>query len=791
MGAPDIDPETLKTLNDLDASTHIDIDKYTSLLQACTLSKSLSHTRHVHRHIMAHGGGAHIFLGFLILTTYSKCQAVEDANAWFAEMPCRSICAWNHMIGLHLRCGQSMHAQHLYEQMLQEGMLPDKITYISMISVFTSLNLVDQGKRINARVVANRCERQVAVATSLINHYGKCGDANRALCLFDELPRRDAVTWSALISGYKQNKHGREVLQFFEQMLMEGVLPSKSVFACTLSACTSQVSLCQGKHMHVYVIHTDLEMEFIVSNALVRMYSECGSLKDARELFDILSSKNVDTSNAMLAAYSQHGCLNNAIKLLGEMKHEGFEIDLINYIHLIDVCGRKAALLEGKQMHACIQRSPYRGSVTVGNALVSMYGRCQSLDNAQSVFDEMPERDVISWNAMISAYVQNGVRRQAMQIFHQMQQAGVMPNKVTFICILDAVSSQADFLETRWLQARLQYDEFYSDVVVATSLITMYGKIGDLTGVVNTFDLLPAPNVISWTAMISAYAFNGNEIEALQMYEQMLQHGMVPDVVTFLNVIVSCTSLMALYTGKTMHVRAQYCGSEVDVAVYNGLVNMYGKCGDLHAACNTFNGISACNLASWNVMMSLYAQHGLVDGALFLLEQMHQCEVAPDRITYVTYLSACSHGGLLKEAIGCLLYIDKDDSELKPSLEHYDCVVDLLGRAGHSCEAEAVVKLLPFQPSPLSWMTLLTVCRSLLDIERGICAANHVFEVDPEDHVPYVMLANIYTAVGREEDAERILRLIEDADEFSLEEDGLKVMHGFPEHFINDYAIQY
>eukprot|EP00250_Pteridium_aquilinum_P000547 c10620_g1_i1 orf=878-1726(-) len=240
MGSSALDPQVQKTLNQLNIITHIDLDTYTSLLQACASSKALSHARHVHHHIMTHGHGAHFSLGFLILDTYGKCGAVEDATSWFVEMPCRTVCAWNYMMGLYSRHGQSLLARRLFDQMLQEGMNADKITYITMISVCTSLNSLEQGKKMNACIVGSGYEGQVVVVTALVNLYGKCGDPRHALRLFDAMPRRDTITWSALISGYKQNRQGKEVLQLFDQMLMEGVLPSRATFACTLSACTTQ-----------------------------------------------------------------------------------------------------------------------------------------------------------------------------------------------------------------------------------------------------------------------------------------------------------------------------------------------------------------------------------------------------------------------------------------------------------------------------------------------------------------------------------------------------------------------
>ena len=757
------------SMQTIDSLTSVDVDTYASLLKEC--GSSLLDCRRIHGHIIKHGHASNMFLGFLILEMYGKCGSLHDAMAWFSEMPRRDVCTWNYMIGLHYRLGKGSVSLTCFDQMLQECVLVDKVTYITIISVCTTLpSSLVEGRRMNARVIGARYESHVVIATALVNLYGKCGDFTLASELFDGMSKRDTITWNALISGFKQHKHGREVLQLFHQMNMESILASRATFACIFS---NPGSLRNGKRMHVHATASELESEFVISNALVRMYSQWGSLSDAQRLFDALSHSNVVASNAMISAYAHHGCLKEALKLLERMQFGGVSIDMVTYMSMLDVCGSRSALSEGRQIHACIKQSGYEGEVIVGNALVTMYGKCQSLPDALKVFDEMLEKDVISWNAMISVYAQiGGGCRMALSLFNRMTQAGMIPNNVTYVCVLESIANKEDLITAHSFYSHILLSGgFSSDVMVATTLINMHGRTGSLEDTYDIFDLIPEPNVISWTAMISAHSLHRHDQKALQLFAQMLLQGSIPDMVTYLNVIVSCTNLMVLNEGKFVHIRLNECEFATELPVANALMNMYGKCGELAIGWYLFSRMPIRNLASWNVMIATCAQHGLRADSQCLLKQMDEVEIMPDKVTFVTYLSACSHIGSVEEAIYSLSYTNVDEVGMIPTLEHYDCIVDMFGRVGQLYEAESVISIMPFQPSALSWMTLLTTCRNLPDAEGGQSSLNHIVEVDPCDHVPYVMMANIYAGIGRNEDAATILAsmMMDKEDIFSEE----------------------
>jgi pentatricopeptide repeat protein len=390
------------------------------------------------------------------------------------------------------------------------------------------------------------------------------------------------------------------------------------------------------------------------------------------------------------------------------------------------------------------------------------------MPDASKVFDEMPEKDIVSWNAIISAC--NNARdvhgcELAFSLLDRMKQVGMMPNDITYVCVLESIVSEAEMiaayasyhLHLPLLLLQISSGLGSSDVMVGTALINVHARAGSLGKKTDdVFDLISEPNVVAWTAMISAHALDQHDRKALQLFARMLMQGTAPDMVAYLNAIVSCTNLMALNEGKLMHARLRGCGFATELPVTNALMNMYAKCGESAIGWGIFNEMPARNVASWNVMVATCAQHGL--GARCLLRRMvGEVGAAPDKVTFVTYLSACSHIGSVDEAIHAVSRVGFDDPALVPTLEHYDCIVDMLGRAGLLQEADCVIGFMPHQPSALSWMTLLTTCRNLLDPRRGETSLSHILEVDPHDYVPYVMLANIYAALGRSEEASTML----------------------------------
>jgi pentatricopeptide repeat protein len=255
--------------------------------------------------------------------------------------------------------------------------------------------------------------------------------------------------------------------------------------------------------------------------------------------------------------------------------------------------------------------------------------------------------------------------------------------------------------------------------------------------------------------MIAGYTQNGLANEALSIFHEMQLSGTKPNAVTMVSVVLACARLAALQQGKCFHAYIIKCVFDLNVVLETTLIDMYAKCGKVEIARQMFDNISRKNVVSWTAMIGGYAMHGLAEDAHALFIQMVQVGMKPDHITFTHILYACTHAGLVEEGwkyFNCM----KQDYSITPRVDHYACMVDLLGRAGHLDEAQELIKHMPLEPNAGVWGALLGVCRTHGNIELAKHVAERLFELEPEDAGNYVLLSNIYAAAGRWDDAAKV-----------------------------------
>ncbi|KAJ7517202.1 hypothetical protein O6H91_21G014300 [Diphasiastrum complanatum] len=515
------------------------------------------------------------------------------------------------------------------------------------------------------------------------------------------------------------------------------------------SSCKGEANLSEGQLVHTRILQNGFHSDVQVASALVNMYGKCGILENAWMIFNEMPERDVALWNAMMSVCARYGHGKEALSLFQQMQHEGKTPDKITFICALEACSSLGALADGKLIHASINEHGFGGDLVVSNALISMYGDCGSLEDAQKVFDCMSVRDLISWNAIIGAYTNQGHKKKALLLFKEMHQSGIKPDKVTLLSILSLYTNPADLDEAKLLHVSVFHGGFLAESMIGNALILMYGKCGSVQDARKVFDEMPKKDIVSWNSMFTVYIQDEVHCrDALQLYKQM-EHGNVkPDKVTLVSILNACANLADLTEGIKVHDHVLKYGMELDTFLGNALVNLYAKCGELETARMMFDRLSERDVVSWNAIIAAYAQHGQGEEALQFFKLLQKECMKPDKITFITVLSACSHAGLVDEGHQSFLSMCKELGYL-PSSEHYGSMIDLFGRAGRLNEADELLNKMPFEPSAVVWMALLSACKTYGDLDRGRRAAEHAVRLDPLNDAPYIMLSNMYAAAGR------------------------------------------
>ncbi|XP_044463707.1 pentatricopeptide repeat-containing protein At2g37320 [Mangifera indica] len=301
---------------------------------------------------------------------------------------------------------------------------------------------------------------------------------------------------------------------------------------------------------------------------------------------------------------------------------------------------------------------------------------------------------------------------------------------------------------------------FVANVYVGSSLISFYGKCGEMVDAYKLFQEMPVRNVVSWTAIIAAFAQEWHVEMCLELYRMMRNSTAKPNDFTFTSILSACTGSGALGQGRSAHCQSIQMGFESYIQVANALISLYCKCGNVEDAYYVFINMHGKDIVSWNSMITGYAQHGLVEWAIDLFEDMKKQTVKPDAITFLSVLSSCRHAGLVEKGKG---YFDSMvEHGLEPELDHYSCVVDLLGRAGLLEEAGNFIQKMPICPNAVIWGSLLASCRIHGGVWVGIQAAESRLLLEPECAATHVQLANLYASVKCWDQAARVRKLMKD-----------------------------
>lgn len=498
---------------------------------------------------------------------------------------------------------------------------------------------------------------------------------------------------------------------------------------------------------------------------------------------------------------------------------------------VIKACTGLFDLKIGEQVHGIGLVSGLVSDSYVMSSLAHMYVKCERLEDARKVVDEMPETDVVTWSALVSGYARLGRVKEALEAFHEMEITGVEPNLVTWNGMIAGFNQSGCFLKSVLVFREMHSRGFspdgtsvssvlsavgdledakmgaqihccviklgcVSDKYVVTALMDMYGKCScsfDMLRVFKEFGELDLSsrnalisglsrngfvdealtmfrefkskgmdsNVVSWTSVITCCSQNGKDMEALDLFREMQSAGVKPNSVTIPCLLPACGNIAALMHGKAAHGFSLRRDISLDYYVGSALIDMYAKCGRIREARLCFDKMPSRNLVCWNAMARGYAMHGKAKEAMDIFNLMLSSGQKPDHISFTCILSACSQSGLTEEAKS---YFDSMSKvyNVEARVEHYACMVNLLGRAGKLEEAYSMIKKMPFTPDACVWGALLSACRIHNNLILGEVAAKELFELEPKNPGNYIILSNIYASQRRWVEVDRVRKMMKD-----------------------------
>ncbi|KAK9099350.1 hypothetical protein Syun_026395 [Stephania yunnanensis] len=599
--------------------------------------------------------------------------------------------------------------------------------------ILRQCSTIHQAKETHTQIIITRSDQYAFLAARLITVYAQFGFLAYAKMVFQGIPiehKSNLLLWNSMLRATQSYGYFAESLRLYRKMRNVGIMPDGFTFPLLVRACASIGNLHMCKLVHGHVLVSGFQFHVHVANELIGMFGKLGFMDHARKVFDGMQFRSCISWNSLISGFSKNYNLEDTINMFKCMELEGMEPNLVAWTSLLSAharCGKFEDVLrlfremrlkrngataeavavvlsvcadfymsyEGIAIHGYVITGGFQDYMFVNNSLICLYGKHGNMEDSSSLFRQMKAKNLITWNSLISSLAEAGLCDEAFEVFSQLEKSG---------------------------------------------------------------DSMLQPNVITWTTVISGFSSKGRGNECLDMFRRMLYANVDPNSVTFASVLSACGELAILDRGREIHGHSIRSRLDDNILVGNGLINMYMKCGKLKEAQIIFNKLGDRDLVSWNSMIAGYGMHGFGEDCLLTFRQMVEVGQRPDEVTFVAVLSACSHAGLVTE--GQQLFDQMVNMfSIQPLMEHYACMVDLLGRAGLLQEACDIVKNMPMEPNVCVWGALLNSCQMYKNTDLAEVAASKIFSLETRAVGSYILLSNLYAACGSWQNSAKVRML--------------------------------
>ncbi|XP_020106397.1 putative pentatricopeptide repeat-containing protein At3g25060, mitochondrial [Ananas comosus] len=441
-----------------------------------------------------------------LIAAYARLGDVAAARAVFRTSSNPTISTWNALIVANSRLGSPADVLRLYRLLAARPGLarPDSSTFTLALRACAHLSDLEAGEEIKNRAADLGYRYDVFVCSSLLNLYAKCGKMDDAVKVFDEMPKRDVVSWTTMITGFVNAGEPLEAIGMYKRMRLEGMEGDGIAMVGLVQASAALGDVRMGCSVHGYMVRREINLDVLVETSLVDMYAKNGFLDTALFIFNRMPYKNVVSWSALISGYAQNGLAGDALSMLIKMQDCGLEPDLVALVSAILACSQMGCLKLGKSIHCFIQRR-FEFERISATAVIDMYSKCGSLISARALFDRISSRDLISWNTMIASYGAHGCGKHALSLFREMNKTKINPDQATFASLLSALGHSGFVEEGRYWFDRMvrEYrikpgEKHYACIV---DLLARAGHVDKAHELIKS--MVIEPGIAVWVALLS------------------------------------------------------------------------------------------------------------------------------------------------------------------------------------------------------------------------------------------------------------------------------------------------
>ncbi|KAH7433265.1 hypothetical protein KP509_07G062100 [Ceratopteris richardii] len=575
---------------------------FSCVLRGCENIVSLKVAYHIHMRVSVCGFEKELCVKSTLMDAYAKCGSFMEAENLFKGVTSRDVVLWTALISAYANHGFGDSALDCLDSMQKDGVSPNEITYMCTLKAFKDIDGRDKVYQIHSEFIIRGFESSPSVGSSLVYTYGRCSMLQDALAVLNGLGIQDSFSCNSLLLAYTEQGLDDAALDSVEKMQVEGVSFNAFTFVCTLKACGRQKLIEKGFSFHDEIIREEFELDPYVTCALVDMYSKCGFFSEAWALVEEASVPNVAVWTALISGLLESYRFKEALHCLRRMQIDGLSLDSVTYICGLKACGGARALEEGQKLHAEVVQDGHEREPSVGNTLVDMYAKCGLLAEAQYVFIGLPVRQLVSWTALLTGYMEFKLFEEALEIYRKLMEERFTVDSIIFMSGLKACSNLGAIGIGQMIHTDISREGYEEDPAIMSTLVDMYAKCGSMVEAFEMFDEISAPNIVLWTTLLTGFACQGDSKAVFYLFDRLNNASVQTDAVTILNIVTVCSHIGLVEMG--LRVFQEINSQDMSIELYNCFLDIVSRAGQLNSAIFIAEGMPfQPNIVTWNTIL--------------------------------------------------------------------------------------------------------------------------------------------------------------------------------------------